>query len=248
MVLLFNPIIPVYLQDKGVWAVIDIAAAILLVLRYFTLRNRMKNWLITMATVKKSFISNLIGRDFYDGIKEYAKPIILIGTGILAILFLLSLFVHWTFISRLLNLVTGTSLLFIIYIAALIFVLDKEVDIEEPDYYYRYESERTPKTKAYKMTIVWGIVLIIMGISAIYFSNRYRKQYAFDCSTFLVDQEAGIYHLDWINGCKIAAESEDLVEMKGYEIKGMGYKICEGCKEYAEEVEDAYNADRYYRR
>lgn len=187
----------------------------------------------------------MIGRDFYDGVKEYAKPIILIGTGILVILFLLSLFVHWTFISRLLSLVTGTSLLFLIYIAALIFVLDKEVDIEEPDYYYRYESKRTPKTKAYKLTIVWGVVLLLLGISAIYFSNKYRKQYAFDCSTVLVDHNAGIYHLEWIDDCEIAAESEDLVEMKGYEIKGMGYKVCEWCKEYAEEAEEAYYSDRF---
>lgn len=43
LALLFNPIIPVYLQDKGIWAVIDIAAAILLAIRYFTLRNRIKN-------------------------------------------------------------------------------------------------------------------------------------------------------------------------------------------------------------
>lgn len=39
LALLFNPIIPVYLQDKGVWAVIDIIAAISLGARYFTLKK-----------------------------------------------------------------------------------------------------------------------------------------------------------------------------------------------------------------
>lgn len=39
LAILFNPIIPVYLQDKGVWTVIDIIAAILLGFRYFSLKK-----------------------------------------------------------------------------------------------------------------------------------------------------------------------------------------------------------------
>ena len=42
LTLLFNPIIPVYLHDKEVWTIIDITAAILLGIRYFTLRDRIK--------------------------------------------------------------------------------------------------------------------------------------------------------------------------------------------------------------
>ncbi len=201
-----------------------------------------------MSTVKKSFISNLIGKDLYYGLKNYSKPIILIGTGILLVLFLLSFFVHWRFVSKLLGLVTGTSLLFLVYIAALIVFMDKEVDVEEPISYYRHDSEQMPKTRSFKLTIVWGVVLILLGISAIFFSNRYRKQYAFDCSTILVDQSAGIYHLEWINDCEVAAESDCLEEMKGYEIKGKGYRFCDWCKEYAEEVEEAYYSDRFYRK
>ena len=40
LALLFNPIIPIYLHDKEVWTIIDIVAAILLGIRYFTLRER----------------------------------------------------------------------------------------------------------------------------------------------------------------------------------------------------------------
>ena len=40
LALLFNPIIPVYLQDKGVWTVVDIITVILLVIRYSTLKER----------------------------------------------------------------------------------------------------------------------------------------------------------------------------------------------------------------
>lgn len=42
LALLFNPILPVYLRDKDVWAVIDIVAAVLLFIRYFTLKDKVK--------------------------------------------------------------------------------------------------------------------------------------------------------------------------------------------------------------
>ena len=41
LALLFNPFIPIYLHDKEIWTVIDIAAAILLGVRYFTLKDTM---------------------------------------------------------------------------------------------------------------------------------------------------------------------------------------------------------------
>ena len=43
LAILFNPIIPVYLQNKGAWTVIDLLAAILLAIRYFTLKARTEN-------------------------------------------------------------------------------------------------------------------------------------------------------------------------------------------------------------
>ena len=197
-----------------------------------------------MAIVKKSFLSLIMGKNTYDEFKGYAKIIVLVGTIILFVLFLLSILVHWRFVSRLLNLVSGTSIIFLVYIAALILLLDKEVEVEEPIRYYRDEPIQIPTTRSFKLTILWSVVLLILGISVIFFSNRYRKQYSFDCSTILVDQSAGIYHLEWIEDCEVAAESNSLKEMKGYEIKGLGYKICDWCKEYAEEAEDEYYSDR----
>ena len=192
-----------------------------------------------MAIVKQSFLSNIIGRNTYNEFKGYAKVIIAIGTCILAIVLLLSLFFHWSFISSLLSLVTGTSLLFIAYIAALVLVLDIEVDVDEP--------EKKPKPAAYKLTIVWGVVLVALGISAIYFSDKYLKHYAFECDTFLVDHQARIYHLDWDNDCKVAAKSGNLETMQGYEIN-KSYTLCEWCEEWAEDAEDEYESNRYYRR
>ena len=40
LAILFNPIVPIYLQNKGAWTIIDILAAVLLALRYFTLKRK----------------------------------------------------------------------------------------------------------------------------------------------------------------------------------------------------------------
>ncbi len=89
-----------------------------------------------MALVKRSFLSNLIGSYTYEELKYYAKYILAIGTCVLVVLYLLSIFFHWSFISRLLNLTTGTSLLFTVYIAAAIICLDKEVEVDESENSY----------------------------------------------------------------------------------------------------------------
>lgn len=200
-----------------------------------------------MAIVKQSFISNLIGKDNYDGLKKNAKIIIALGTCILAILFLLTYFFHLEFLSSLLNLVTGTSLLFVAYVAALILVLDIEVDVEDPERFYWSEPIKQPKPLQYKLTIVWDVILIILGIGAIYFSNDYRKHYSFECDTYSVDHQAKIYHLDWDIDCEVAAESNHLKKMKGHQID-KSYTLCDWCEEWAEDAEIEYEASRYFRR
>lgn len=192
-----------------------------------------------MAIVRQSFISNLIGKDIYDNFKDQAKIIIYIGSCILAILLLLTSFFYWGFLSTLLNYVTGTSLLFIVYVAALILVFDIEVNVDEPERYYWSEPVRQSKPIQYKLTIVWGVVLIILGIGAICFSDEYRKQYSFECDTYLVDHQKKIYHLDWDIDCEVAAESFNLVKMKGYEID-KSYKLCDCCECWVEYAEAEY--------
>ena len=200
-----------------------------------------------MAIVKQSFISNLLGKNNYDEFKGIAKIVIAIGTCILAILLLLTNFFHWGFLCTLLNYVTGSSLLFVAYIAALILVLDIEVNIDEPESDYWSKPVKQPKPIQYKLTIVWGVILIILGIGAIYFSNDYKKQYSFECDTYLVDHQKKIYHLNWDIDCEVAAESTNLVKMKGYEID-KSYKICDWCRDWADDAEAEYEASRYFRR
>lgn len=197
-----------------------------------------------MAIVKRSFLSNLIGRNTYDELKGYARKIIAIGTCVLVVLFGLSLICHYSFVSSTLSMVTGTSLLFIVYIAALIVLLDYEVDVEEYSLFEEknegcsrnyIERKEIEKTREYKRTIVWGIVLILLGVLAVYFSNRYRKHYAFECETYLVDHQAGIYHFDLDNGCELI-EAGNWERLHGYQIN-KSYKLCNWCENWAEDAE-----------
>lgn len=183
---------------------------------------------------KQSFLSNMLG-DAYSSLKGYAIWISLIGSGILIILYVLSSFFHAGIISSLLNLTNGTSLLFIGYIAAIIVLADIRVEVDEPENYW-HKEEKEPKPFKYKLTIVWGVILLALGIVAIYYSNRYRNHYSFECETFLVDEEAGIYHLDWNDDCSVAEKAESLEEMKGYQIN-KAFKFCEECQECLDDVE-----------
>lgn len=185
---------------------------------------------------RQSFISNLFGHNTYDEFKSAALLVSLIGTGILIVLYILSNFFHAGIINYLIKLTNGTSLLFIGYILAVIILLDIEVDVEEPEKNYWEEEKKEQKPFKYKLTIVWGVILIALGIVAIYYSNRYRNRYAFECETFWVDEKGGIYHLDWNSDCSIAEEAEELEEMQGYQIDKT-FKFCEECQECLEEME-----------
>lgn len=185
---------------------------------------------------KQSFISNLFGQNTYADLKGLALPVFLIGTGILIVLYALSYFFHAGIISYFLNLTNGLSLLFIGYIVATIFLFDIEVDVEDPEKDIWGKEKKEPKPLKYKLTIVWGVLLLILGVIAIYYSNKYRKHYAFECETFLVDKQAHIYHLDWDIDCEVANEAEQLEKMYRYQIE-RSYTFCEWCEEMAKEAE-----------
>jgi amino acid transporter len=189
-----------------------------------------------MAKVKQSFLSNLLGEHNYEEYSSIAMKIVVIGGLVLITLFALSYFFHSGIINYLLKLATGTSLLFIAYIAACILLLDIRVEVEKPEQEWWDEKKESRKPLKYKLTIVWGVVLLLLGIAAIYFSNKYRNRYDFECTTFLVDHKAHVYHLDWNDDCEDAANAEELEKMYGYEIDN-SYTFCEGCKEYEEDVE-----------
>lgn len=191
-----------------------------------------------MAIVKKSFISNLVGRDSYQSFKAYSIPIVIIGTCVLLFLYIIAHYVHSIVISYLLNLTNGFSLLFIAYIVALITVLDIEVEMEENETMPWQKPIKDPKPFRYKLTIIWAIVMVVMGVAALFYTNKYREQYAFECETFLVDNKSGIYHLDWdYIECETANSADKLEPMKGYKIN-KSYSFCKECQDWLYDAED----------
>lgn len=200
-----------------------------------------------METTKQSFLSNMLSEYTYNYLRGYAKFVIIFGSCILVILFSLSFFLHSGIIKWFLELVTGPSLLFMIYMAAWVLILDFKVNVEKEELDFWAKPKKKQKSKAYQCTMIWSILLILLSFCAIYFSKKYTKQYAFECSTILVDQRTGIYHLIWIDDCEIAAEAYHLEEMKGFEIDTKNYTLCEWCQEYAEDVEDEYEINQWRR-
>lgn len=216
-----------------------------------------------MNTDRLSSISN--DTDSNEGKRNllYAKIIVAIGTCIIGILLLLSHFFYWEFLSKLLSLFTGTSIIFICYIIALILILTIDITLKEPkqeskeddsdgieyDYWSNKKKQSKPSFNnlADRLAEIWMYVLIVLGIVAVYYSNLYRKNYAFECSTFLVDQNAGIYHLDCYNKCEDAAQAFELEKMKGFQIDD-SYTFCEWCKEWAEDAEADFEYHRYFRK
>jgi len=195
---------------------------------------------------KQSFLSNLLSEETYDNWTGYARIIIAVGTVIILVLFGLSILVHSSIISFLLKLVTGTSLLFLVYVAMWILLLDIKVDVDEP-YVSSWEPpQKTIKPITYKLSTLWTLLLIILGILAIYFSNKYREQYSFECDTFWVDNQNQLYHLDWTE-CETSENAGYLEEIQGFQIP-RNYSLCEECKDIAEDAGADYERDRFFRR
>lgn len=206
-----------------------------------------------MVKESRSFLKDIIGRNTYNGIKELAHIIIPVATCFLAVLWGLSKIVHRNLLSFLLDLTTGTSWLFIAYILGLIVLIDKGKDVVlEENIFARLGQSRyyfpDEKPKGYKRTIVQGVILVTLGIVAVYFTNNYRKSYAFECSSFLIDKTHRLYHINTNNGCEY--KSRNVEKVKGYQLmeEYRDYRFCDWCKDWAEEVEDEYESDRYFRR
>ena len=174
---------------------------------------------------KQSFLSNLIGKANYHGFKEeYALVIFFIGTGLLAILTPLTFFCYWGILSSFLNLITGTSLLFIVYVAALIVLLDKEVKVETHSN-STIAKQKVKKPFTYKLTIVWGLFLVVGGIVAIYGTNKYRHSYAFQCKdVYVVNKGDKFYHL--YDECSQCENAKYLYVAKGYQMEKAQIKLC----------------------
>lgn len=178
---------------------------------------------------RESFFIRITG-DFYDFVFGFAIPIVLVGTPIFLVFFGLTFLCHWDIVCSLFSLVSGFSLLFIAYIISLILVIDRLL-------LYRVCKKRASH---YSLTVIWGIVLIVLGITLCFVTNNYNKQYKFDCADWYVDETKGIYH--WSKKCDNM--SSDTYVIKGYEIRGKGLELCDYCKDELDDYESSYEPIR----
>ena len=184
---------------------------------------------------KESFIQNLIGEERYCNFKPYSKFVFLAYSVWLFILFLLTLVCHWRIVNEIFSLFTGGSLFFMLYTAFAILFFDIRVGVV-----YGLRDWR------YKLTIAWGIVLIILGLSAIIYTNHYRKDYAFECETCFIEADSRCFHIR--TKCDSIVNKESLEKSKVYKAQESGYIFCEECEWWAEEANDAYEALQYSRK
>ncbi|MBQ8703726.1 MAG: hypothetical protein IJ524_05075 [Bacteroidales bacterium] len=178
---------------------------------------------------RQSFFIRITG-DFYDFASDFAVPIVVCGTPIFLVLFGLTFVCHWDIVCSLFSLVSGFSLLFIAYIISLILVIDRLL-------LYKVCKGRAPR---YSLTVVWGIVLIGLGITLCFVTNNYKKQYKFDCAEWYVDEEKRLYH--WNEKCENIGSTTYIA--KGYEIRGRGLTFCDYCKDELDDYGSSYEPNR----
>lgn len=136
----------------------------------------------------------------------------------------------------------GWTLLSIPFIGVIIVMLDKEYSVEKDHYIAKIHHEKMP----YKLSMVWGIMLCIAGLVALFYSNTYKKHYAFLCQDFYLEEVAGVYHI--FENCEyIGADENDMriddttiLKISGKDLLDTCYRPCEACEELAEDAELNY--------
>lgn len=178
---------------------------------------------------RESFIINNMGDFLRDVLPGIAFPVAIVGTVIFLVLFGLTFVCHWEIVNYLFSLVSGFTLLTIVYVLSAILVLDLTI-------LYKICRRQPP----YKVTIIWGILLLVAGGAFMILTNRYKKQYRFECAEWYVEESSRLYH------CTTECEDiEDVVyTVKGYELGKKGYELCEWCKEHMEDMELNYEPIR----
>lgn len=202
--------------------------------------------------VKTSFLKNLAPQTYEDlsGCKRLALLYVLV----LALFIFLSLFFQWSFINSIIGILTGWTIISVPCIGIIIVSLDKEIEMEVPE--YKSEEKYITRPKSYLFTKIWGITLLILGISALHFSGKYSDYYSFQCQTFYLDNYRGTYHIlkdceyapDWDQEAKEwGIDPNEFEKVKGKFLLDKPYELCPACQEWAEDAKmESY--DWQYRR
>ncbi|MBQ7691764.1 MAG: hypothetical protein IJT30_11340 [Muribaculaceae bacterium] len=193
-------------------------------------------------------MSDTIGRSTYDWFNSVGFIAVPVGLVLLAVTVVLTWYFHNGFVQWLLGWLSGKSLVFTLLMAAMVALLDVEVEVDDTEPFSLGDKHnKTPIPLRYKLTIAWGITLVALAIAAIFFSERYYQNYRFDCETFFVDTKANVYHLTCHNDCEDKAKAHKngtFDRLQGYELTDQ-YTLCEYCEEWAEAAESEAVANSY---
>lgn len=193
-----------------------------------------------MSIESHSYLKDLIGKSLYEFLKVEVRKYIPIASIVLVSVLVLTFFFHIEFLSNILNLITGTSIIFVIYVAGVLLLFDKGIECDLGDtssIFYEDKVAKLKQTPEYRRTKYYAIVLIILAVAAVFFSDRYRKHYAFECTTYYVDTEKGEFHLEeCLSDCTHLEDDPPLIPMKGYEIKKKDYSFCTCCKDWLDDI------------
>lgn len=184
---------------------------------------------------KESFLSNLVGNENYNIWKPDAKRVFIAYSVLLVLLFLLKDVWHWKFASEMFSLFTGSSLFFMLYVAFAILFFDVRVDLV-----YGLRNWK------YKLTSVWGVTLVVLGISAVIYTNHIRRDYALECMYCFIEEDTRCFHIH--KSCGSIKGTEKLKGSKVFKAKELGFRFCVECEEWIEDAEFEYESLRYYRR
>lgn len=171
---------------------------------------------------RKSLIYSLLGEDIYSIFEECPKRTLLISTLFICAIFALSFVCRLKLLCVLVTFCSGLSPIFIAYLLAVVVSIDKRQKTIEID------DKKSLKNVFF---VAKGIILLILGLSAIFYSFKVRWHYNFECRDYIVDMMTGYYHYIDVS-CPSALNSEDLYMMSGYEIEQSGFEICPYCREY----------------
>lgn len=197
---------------------------------------------------KTSFLMEL-APDTYQFLKGL-KPIALLYALVLAVMIVLSMFFQWGFIKFFIDIMMGWTLLSIPFVSVLIVVLDKEFQVKD----YEFDFQSHHKTHFYKLSSTWGIILCLIGLMGLYYSNSYKKYYGFQCQDFYLERVSGVYHI--LDDCEYIGvdnndepiENPNLIKISGKELLDTDYKLCVACEEWAEDAEAEAATYQYRRR
>lgn len=184
-----------------------------------------------------SFFKQVIGKRTYEGFRYFSTKWFLIYVAVLLVTYVLSFFVYWSFVSEILQILTGTSLFSVLFLCCLILKLDIPFTPKE-EY---TEVDVCYNKKHYRLTKVWAGFLCLFGILSLYFSESYSDSYEFKSSIVFVDEQSNTYHL--FENCEDISNISVLKEMKGHEALELGYELCRGCEYLKEEYEDIAASD-----